>query len=289
MIQKLDEYRLLVLGTAQDGGYPHTGCSANCCRSAWNDMSKKRMISSIAIINGLDCYLFDITPDFRYQYQMIENYLSDKPNIKGIFITHAHTGHYSGILDLGLESMNTDMIPIYAMPKMKMFLENNAPFSQLIELQNIKIIGIEKDVSIFIENNIKILPIEVPHRNEFSETVCYSIKSIKKSALYIPDIDSWEEWNIDIINMIKEYDLVFLDGTFYNKNEIKNRNIDKIPHPSIIDTMNKFSVLGKIDRKKVNFIHLNHTNNVIRENSQERKKVVDSGYNIANDGMMYII
>ena len=128
---------ILVVGTAQDGGYPHTGCSEACCRKAWMDESR-RLISSLAVCLDIDYFLIDITPDFKYQYHMIENHLNKKPHLSGIFITHAHFGHYMGLLELGLEVMNTDTVPVYVMPKMKLFLEKNAPFAQFPSAPNLK-------------------------------------------------------------------------------------------------------------------------------------------------------
>ena len=42
---------IYVLGTAQDGGYPHAGCKENCCNSAWKDSSLKRFASCISLID----------------------------------------------------------------------------------------------------------------------------------------------------------------------------------------------------------------------------------------------
>jgi len=249
---------LLVLGTAQDGGYPHAGCSEDCCREAWKDSNQKRLIASLAVLDGKDCFLIDITPDFKYQLQLIEHHINEKPRISGICITHAHLGHYMGLLDLGLEVMNTNDIPVYVMPKMKSFLENNAPFTQLLELNNIRLLALQDNYPIDIFKDVKITPFQVPHRNEYSETVGYRIQTSHKSVLYIPDIDSWDGWDTDINELIKESDIALLDGTFYDKAELKNRDLRAIPHPSIRESINLFSALDKMDRKKVNFTHLNH-------------------------------
>ena len=277
---------LLVLGTAQDGGYPHTGCSDDCCKEAWEDSNKKRLIASLAVLNGNDCFLVDITPNFKYQLQLIERHINDKPRISGICITHAHLGHYMGLLELGLEVMNTNAIPVYVMPEMKSFLENNAPFTQLLELNNIRLFVLQENCPVDISKDVKIIPFQVPHRNEYSETVGYRIQSSHQSVLYIPDIDSWDEWDTDINKLIKESDIALLDGTFYDKTELKNRDVSAIPHPSIRESIKKFSALDKMDRKKVNFTHLNHTNNVLREGSEARKNIVQQGFQIAYDGMV---
>ena len=280
---------LLVLGTAQDGGYPHTGCSEECCQEAWKDSNQKRLIASLAVLDGKDCFLVDITPDFKYQLQLIEHHINERPRISGICITHAHLGHYMGLLDLGLEVMNTNEIPVYVMPKMKSFLENNAPFTQLLELNNIHLFIIQENYPIDIFKDVKIIPFRVPHRNEYSETVGYRIQTSRHSVLYIPDIDSWDGWDTDINELIKESDIALLDGTFYDKTELKNRDVSAIPHPSIRESINFFSALDKMDRKKVNFTHLNHTNNVLREGSKERKDVIQQGFQIAYDGMAITI
>jgi len=274
---------LLVLGTAQDGGYPQAGCSDACCRHAWKTRYQ-RLIASLAFYSRRNCFLIDVTPDFKYQYQLIEKTIKTSPHISGIFITHAHLGHYAGLLEFGLEVMNSDAVPVYVMPKMKSFLENNAPFSQLVSLKNINLVAIEENQPIEMNGIFSITPFQVPHRNEFSETVGYSVQSSSKSVLYIPDIDSWEEWDTDINNMINKHDIAFLDGTFYDKKELKKRDIKDVPHPSILESMKKFSSLDVIDRQKVNFTHLNHTNNVLRINSKERNEVLKQGFKIATDG-----
>ena len=64
--------KIIILGTAQDGGYPHAGCMEECCAEAWKDLKLKRLIASLGILSGNDCWLIDITPDFAYQIKMIE-------------------------------------------------------------------------------------------------------------------------------------------------------------------------------------------------------------------------
>jgi len=44
---------VLILGIAQDGGFPHAGCARECCDAAWKNPSLKRMVTSIAIIDPI--------------------------------------------------------------------------------------------------------------------------------------------------------------------------------------------------------------------------------------------
>jgi len=280
------ENRVLVLGTAQDGGYPQVGCSRKCCIHAWeNNYSRK--VSSLAIISDNDCWLIDITPDFSSQLKMIESEINGLPKIAGIFITHAHVGHYLGLLDLGLEIMNTHKIPVYVMPSMETFLKENGPFMQLVDLENIKLMPLKPDELVSLKNNLSITPFLVPHRNEFSETVGYKIYLGNKTLVYIPDIDSWGEWGSNIVDLVENNDVAILDGTFYDSNELKKRKIEDIPHPFIKDSLKKFSLLEVVDRKKVYFTHLNHTNPAIQNSSFERLEILSHGCNVAEDGMVF--
>ena len=285
-MSSLSSIKILVLGTAQDGGYPQPGCDESCCNQARKNPSLSRKKTSIAILSGKNCWLVDITPDFCSQLSMIEKHVSGDYCLKGIFITHAHIGHYVGLLELGLEVMNVDKMPVYVMPRMETFLKGNAPFSQLIQLNNIQLKSIQEDVKVDLDEHLSITPIKVSHRNEYSETVGFKIQCTNQSLIYISDIDSWD---IDINGLIRNNDFLLLDGTFHGSNELRHRNMKDVPHPLIIDSMHEFSVLEEVDRKKVYFTHLNHTNPVIRMNSPERLELIANGFHVAEDGMEFTL
>ncbi len=282
--------KLIVLGTCQDGGYPQSGCTASCCKDVASD---SKLISSIAITNDTqdECWIVDASPDIKHQLNIIKKYISKEqfPLISGIFLTHAHIGHYIGLLDLGLEVMNLKNIPVYAMPGMASFLSNNAPFNQLIHNQNIILHTINKNSSIPIDSNCSIKPFNVPHRNELSETVGYKIITKSSSTVYLPDIDSWEDWEVDINDVICENNLIFIDGTFYDKSELKLRDISKVPHPSIVDSTRIFDKLDISLRSKIFFTHFNHTNKILQPNSIERADLISRGYNIPEEGQEIIL
>ena len=275
----MKDFYLKVLGITQDGGYPHAGCMSKCCKNIWSNLNKKELVSSIALIDDSlkKFWLIDITPDFKEQYNMI----NPDYKLSGIFLTHAHLGHYIGLLDLGVEVMNLTNIPVYAMPRMKDFLEKNAPINFLIKKNNIRPLIISNNKSIRLNKSISISPFLVPHRNELSETVGYKIESSNKSIIYMPDIDTWENTNLDILDIVNSNDVLFIDGTFYDKSEIKNRDITKIPHPTIKDSLEKFKYLNAEDRDKIYFTHLNHTNNLLRKTSPEFNDVINNGYHVA--------
>ena len=282
-----DSSSLVILGIAQDGGSPQIGCDKSCCKTLWeNNISEN--VTSIGLIDNIEnrFFLIDASPDIPKQYQMLKSLASDA-NLGGIALTHAHIGHYAGLLFFGKESLGAEKINVYSMPKMSLFLKNNEPWSQLIREENIKINKLKNDSIQTLSKHISIKPIIVPHRDEFSETVGFLIKGKVKSALFLPDIDKWEKWDKKIEDFVRDVDYAFIDGTFYNGNEIPHRNMDEIPHPFVVETIERFKNLKKKDKKKVYFIHLNHTNPLHKPNNKITKEIIKRGYNIARTGMRF--
>tara|TARA_B100001179_G_scaffold184047_1_gene139631 strand:- start:885 stop:1799 length:915 start_codon:yes stop_codon:yes gene_type:complete len=272
---------VIVLGIAQDGGAPHAGCIKECCEEKWDDPTQHARVSSIAIVDPVteESWIIDATPDFALQLTAIDNQLS------GVFLTHAHIGHYTGLIHLGREVMGAKEVPVYAMPRMKQFLETNGPWNQLVNLGNISIQEINDNGGVQLNERLSIVPFLVPHRDEYSETVGYKVQGPNKSLIFIPDIDKWDKWESNIKELVEDNDYSLLDGTFYDINELPGRDMSKIPHPFIIETMEIFE--DSIYRNSIHFIHLNHTNPALNKNSNEYKKIIYNGFNIVERGNIF--
>ena len=288
---KSSEILLKVLGTIQDGGIPHMGCSKECCSNYFLSKKSRIGVSSLGVSNlkHNTNYIIDATPNINFQLIDLIGNADPSKKLNGIFLTHAHMGHYAGLLNFGRESLNSKNIPLYLMPKFYNFILNNGPWNQLVELNNIKLNKIYNREKVILHNNLSFTPIQVPHRDEYSETVGYVIEGVHKKVLYIPDIDKWAKWEVSIVEMIKNVDYAFLDGTFFDEKEINNRNISEIPHPFIIESLKLFEGLDRSEKSKVYFIHLNHTNPVLNSESSEYKKVISAGFNIAKTGMEFFL
>ena len=275
---------VVVLGIAQDGGLPHAGCLKSCCKNLWGTGNNEK-VASIGIVDPKtgQSWLIDATPDFASQLHILENI--HKTKLSGIFLTHAHIGHYSGLLQLGREVMGAKDMPVYAMPRMKSFLYENSPWNQLLSLENIKIIDLKNSKEIKLSSQLYIEPFLVPHRDEFSETVGYRVMSNKKSLVYIPDIDKWSKWDQDIFQVVLHSDFALLDGTFYSSEEIPHRDMSEIPHPFIIETMDLLNDMNIKNRKKIYFIHFNHSNPAINYTSSVSNIIRSKRFNIATEGL----
>jgi len=277
-----------ILGTVQDGGSPHAGCKKACCKDLFLHPDPTRKVVSLGVVDfsAEKKFLFEATPDIATQMHYLKNTLPyETPETPdGIFLTHAHIGHYTGLMHLGREALGADSVPVYAMPKMKRFLVENGPWSQLVSLNNIVLLPIQNDSVIELTKQLRVEPFTVPHRDEFSETVGYKISGGKKTLLFIPDINKWSIWEKDIIDEIEKVDYVLIDATFYDANEV-SRDISEIPHPFVVESMELFKNLHESEKRKIIFIHFNHTNPLINPLSKEADFVRKSGFDVANFGM----
>ena len=280
------EVKLVVLGTAQDAGSPQIACIKDCCKSLWEN-GKSEGVVSLGLVDAKNQqhYLFEATPNITQQLQDLNSFAGNTSSFGGIFLTHAHMGHYSGLMFLGKEALGGQSIPVYALPKMRDYLSNNGPWEQLISEKNIALQPLAELKEKKLSPEIAVTPIQVPHRDEYSETVGYLIKGPSKTALFIPDIDKWEKWDTPIESLIKKVDYAILDATFFDGNELPNRNMAKIPHPFVSESLARFDSLRATEKDKVYFIHFNHTNPLLKANSQASKEVRAKGYHIARSGL----
>ena len=280
-----DSPYVVVLGIAQDGGSPHAGCEKICCKDLCVNGEKEK-VSCIGIVDPKSgkSWLIDATPDFPEQYRIIIK--DHQTELAGIFLTHAHMGHYTGLLHLGREVMGAKDIPIFAMPEMKRFLETNGPWNQLVSLNNIEIQLMKNDKEIKLTDGLFIEPFIVPHRDEYSETVGFKIMGTNQSVLFIPDINKWEKWDQEIFEVIKNIDIALLDGTFYSQGELPNRNMSEIPHPFIVESMETLYHLNTPNRNKVHFIHFNHSNPAIKDGTASNL-IRSDRFNVAREGMIF--
>jgi pyrroloquinoline quinone biosynthesis protein B len=277
---------IMILGTVQDGGYPQAGCKKSCCKKAFENKEQSKKISSLAIIDPIskEQWIIDATPDFRIQLHELQKQTNIN-NLSGIFLTHAHIGHYLGLAQLGREVMGNKKTNVFCLKRMLDFLSDNGPWDQLVKLNNIILQEIYDEQKILLNQRISITPFLVPHRDEYSETVGYKIATKNKKLIYIPDIDKWDRWDKDIVNLIKNVDYAFLDGTFYKEGEL-NRDMSMIPHPFVKESMGLFNQLSNDNKKKIFFTHLNHTNPLLIKGSKEQVEVLNNGYNFATDRLI---
>lgn len=259
-----------ILGNVQDGGVPHLGCECDICEAARQDKEEQRYVGSLMLkANGNDNtvrYLIDATPDIRFQIK--GDYLD------GIFISHGHLGHVAGLPFFGTECLNTSDLPVYCTPEMRQFIMNNDPFRLLVDRNQIELREVKNGEEVDIQGGSVELR-NVLHRYVNTDTVSFMIKGEEKKLFYMSDID---EWTDEPVESVKDADIAIVDGTFWSKDELDR--YEEVPHPTILNTMDRMEDFDT----DIYFIHMNHTNPVLREDSEEYQKMEDRGFDIVEKG-----
>ncbi len=273
-----------LLGSAQDGGFPQAGCTCVACRAAWAGKIPAETPTALALIDHESgaSWLIDATPAFPTQLNRLQTAAPDAP-LHGIVLTHLHIGHYTGLIHLGREVMNSDGLPVYATDLTCGFLAANAPWSQLVALGNIVLHPVEPGTPIELTPALHVTPIMVPHRAEFSDTAAYIVEGPERTLFYCPDIDGWAQWEEDIATVVASVDVALLDGTFYSAAELPGRNLGEIPHPLVTESCARLA--GQAER--VVFVHMNHSNPLLHPASVERRSVEYAGYTVGATGMQW--
>ncbi len=279
---------LVVLGIAQDAGYPQAGCSKACCRNAWKDRELRRFATSFAIVDpkSNQRWMIECTPNFPDQLRLLDGISPGRatPGLDGILLSHAHVGHYAGLIHLGREVIGAQKTKVLVMPRMASFLRNNGPWGQLVRLEQIVLQTLADGESTRLNERIGVTPILVPHRDEYSETVGFIVQGPSRCVLILPDIDKWDRWSTRIETVLAEVDVAYVDGTFFENGELPGRDMSKIPHPFVSESMRRFASLPARERDKVRFIHLNHTNPALQSNSDAVSRIRSRGHRVAAQG-----
>ena len=288
--EKAQQY-ITVLGIAQDAGFPQINCEKQCCKSFYNGEEDEKLVSCLGLVDLHEDkkWVFDATPDVTAQLETLKvDHLDNNHIVNGVFLTHAHIGHYTGLMFAGHESIGTQGLNVFPLPRMQNYLENNGPWDQLVNYKNIDLISMMPKKPVVFNDDLSVTAYLVPHRDEYSETAGYVVKGPSKSVLFLPDIDDWDRWetefNTRIEDMISQVDVAYLDATFFDNNELPGRDMSKIPHPRVADSMTRFKNLPLTEQKKVRFFHINHSNKIRYSSSEQYSSVQQKGFKIAKRG-----
>jgi pyrroloquinoline quinone biosynthesis protein B len=285
-----------ILGVAQDAGVPQAACGSENCDEARRDPAKVRYATSFALVgsNG-ETYLFEATPDLRPQLDRVLQLgelrgraEQGRKLLDGVFVTHAHMGHYSGLLHLGFEAAHSQGVPVYGSERMMAFLRDNQPWRQLLDLENLIATTLGPERVQQLADGVRVFAIAVPHRDELSDTVAWRIEGPERTLLFMPDCDPWSRWKergFELEPMLEGVDTFLVDATFYSGDELPGRDLTKIGHPMVRDSMELFGERVARKELEVVFIHFNHSNPLLRAGGPEAGALREAGFGLAHRGL----
>ena len=133
---------------------------------------------------------------------------------------------------------------------------------------------------------LEVTALRVPHRQEFSDTVAFRLRGPNRTVLFVPDVDSWKQEPRLLESLMEGVDLAFLDATFYDGRELPGRNMDNIPHPLMLDSMQRLASQAEARPGLVHFIHLNHSNPALHD-AAIREEIHRRGFRLAEQGQRF--
>ena len=198
-----------------------------------------------------------------------------------IILTHAHTGHYVGLWQFDRSVLAAPATTVLVPPRTAGLLKANEPWQAMIREGFLKIDSFEWDVELESIEGVAITPWQVPHRSEWpTDTAALHIRGPNSTVLYLPDIDFWDEWDRDVVEAVSGVDVAILDGSFWAQPTSPD-----VPHPPIVETIERLQSVVDSGTSRVLFTHLNHSNPVAAISSAERQELESRGYGVAEDGM----
>ena len=226
--------------------------------------------------------MLDATPDFPGQLAALQQ--AGGVTLAGICLTHAHIGHYTGLIYLGKEAMATRSLPVWAMPQMQAYLQDHQPWAALGQEQYLQLQELSDQAHQALNERIAVTPLLVPHRAEFSETIGLIISGPSRRVLWLPDIDGWDQAGSSLEELLSQVDVAYVDGTFFDGDELVGRSLQDVPHPTVLQTLQQLASLPETERAKVRFVHLNHTNPLLDPASSAAATVEQAGLQVARQG-----
>ena len=288
------ELHALVLGTVQDAGLPQVGCYTDLCNLGreLHAQGRGRYVASLALVepNAERFYLVDATPDITRQVDLISEpsfrrRAGERSPFDGIFLTHAHIGHYTGLDVLGNEGLGIRDTPVYCTEAMASFLAGNAPWSFLVDQGRVVLRPLALDTWHRIDEHLDVQLWKVPHRDEFADTVGFVFRGPAATLLYIPDINAWRLWDRDVAEAVAGVDVALLDGSFWSMAEMPGRAIEDVPHPLMTQTMDALQNVADRREARVILTHLNNSNPALREDGDQAREIIRRGLEVAREGM----
>ena len=302
-----DSVTAVILGNMQDAGLPHAGCTCGRCTAAFQNPAREGYAACLAIVDtrgkkrnteghgrGTEfhgdkarVYLVDATPDIKFQLNLLAGVLGEHPQRTNrmrqpdaIFLTHAHMGHIGGLPQLSKEAMFVNGLPLYATPLCGL-IQQTKLWSPLVAELDFR--PMPSGAAVTLGEGLVVTAVPVPHRDEWGVgTVAYRIQGPNQSLLYLPDIDSWDEWP-EAEATLSSVDVALVDASFYSRDELGGRA--PVAHPLVTDTISRFAHLAD----RLVLTHLNHTNVVLDEGGGAETAVHQAGFRIAQIGDQFIL
>lgn len=296
-----------VLGSGAGGGFPQWNCNCANCKGVREGTIKTspRTQSSIAVsANGTDWILFNTSPDIKKQ---LDDFPALQPArevrdtaITAIVITDAQIDHVTGMLTLREHNKPWE---VYTTKAVYEDLTTGFPvFNILGHFRGINHHEIATDQSAFTIPTAEGLvftavplkseaPPYSPHRHNTvpGDNVGIKIEDTRtgKNLFYAPGLGVAEP---HVLEYMENADTVLVDGTVWTDDEMSHEGISdkraqEMGHLDQSSEGGIMSLLNAMQKPRKILIHINNTNPILNEESEQRQILNKAGIEVAYDGM----
>jgi pyrroloquinoline quinone biosynthesis protein B len=300
--------KIRVLGAGAGGGFPQWNCNCHNCRRIRHGelQGQKRTQSSIAVSSdGRRWVLFNASPDIRAQLEAFQDAWPKQgvrdSGIHAIVLIDSQIDHTTGLLML---RESTKPLEIYCSEMVRQDLASGFPLFTMLQHYcgvnhhelpldggAFSIPGIE-DLRFYSHSLKSKAPPYSPHRHDPHDgdnigVIVEQVSSGKK-LYYAPGLGEIEP---HVLAAMQGADCLLVDGTFWRHDEMGRAGIcDKLalemghlPQSGPGGMMETLGGLPKETRKIL--IHINNTNPILDEASDERRQLDAAGIEVACDGL----
>lgn len=302
-----------VLGSAAGGGFPQWNCNGANSRDVRDGVPglTPRTQSSIAVsADGHQWVLFNASPDLRQQINNTRE-LQPQPGdrvrsspIKAVVVTNADVDHISGLLNL----REGQPFNLYAADRVLETIDSNSIFNVLnrdlvarVPMKfdepfpvkgadgetglTVEAFAVPGKIALFLEDGSK----DNNFGSKDGDTIGLKISDEKSGShfFYIPGCAEVDE---PLAARLKDAPLVLFDGTLYTNEEMIEQGLmpktgERMGHMNISGPNGTIAAFEPLNVKRRILIHINNSNPVLRENSEERAAVERAGWEVSFDGM----
>jgi len=295
-----------VLGSAAGGGFPQWNCNCDNCHGVRQGTikAKTRTQSSIAISeNGVDWILFNASPDIRqqlFEFKVAQpaRQLRDT-GITNVVLMDSQLDHTTGLLTL----REGCPMPVWCTDMVYQDLTTGFPLFNMLKHWNggLQYNQIDPEKTFKIEgfDNLELTPLVIrssappysPHRNDphDGDNIALIVKDLKtqKQLFYAPGLGKIDD---DVMQIMRASDCVMIDGTLWTDNEMQECGVgtktgQDMGHLHISGEDGSLHYLDQLDNARKVLIHINNTNPILNEQSEQAATLKQHGVEVAFDGM----
>jgi pyrroloquinoline quinone biosynthesis protein B len=289
-----------VLGSAAGGGFPQWNCNCRVCAAArnGNGHAKPRTQSSIALrANDGPWYLVNASPDLRQQLAELPHDRTSNLRVTplaGIVLTDAEIDHTAGLL---LLRESSEPLRVYSSEAVRTALTEHYPVLAMLEHYcGVSWTRLDPGDSVVLDGVLELEafptggdpPLYMNDTGAGMTAMGLTVRDRETGGVftYAPALEGIDD---EVAARFRASDYVFVDGTFWTEDELVSlglaeRNARAMGHLPISGPGGSLDTLRELQAKTV-LVHVNNTNPILLDDSAERAVVVESGLDVALDGM----